>query len=87
MIVPSLSSGGEVRPDLGEFLDEVQVLDGNEEPVVVAVEDLDELPVLPVDLDPLQAVKDADPVIRVDDVIAALEVLELGEEGLPREPG
>ena len=70
--------------DLGELLDEIQVLDGHEELVVVAVEDLDELPALPVHLDPLQAVEDADPVIRMDDEIAALEVLELGEEGLPR---
>ena len=45
--------------------------------------ELDELPALALDLEPLQAAEDADAVIGVDDIIAGLEVLELGEEGAP----
>ncbi len=77
---------GQLGAGLGELLDEVEVLDRHEQLVAVAVVELDELPALALDLDAAQAAEDADAVIRVDDVVAGLEVLELGEEGPARGP-
>ncbi len=86
VVSAELVEGRELRPGLGELLDEVEVFDGDEQLVAVAVVELDELPALALDLDPLQAAEDADAVVGVDDIIAGLEVLELGEEGAARGP-
>ena len=85
--MPSLSRGGKGRPDLGVFLDEVQVLDGDEELVVVAVAELHEL-ARPARRRPFfsRPWKMPIAVIGVDDVVAGLEVLELGERGPDRGP-
>ncbi len=75
------------RSDGREFLEKIEVLDGDEQAVLVAVAELQKLARLSVDVHSDEAVEEADPVIGVDDKIARLEVLELGDGGLGRGPG
>ena len=65
-----------------ELLHEVEPVDRDEQLVVAGVAQLHELARLVADVDLLQPDEHADAVVHVDDVIADLEIAEVGEEGL-----
>jgi len=65
----------------GESLHQIEALRGDVELGAVGVLEMGELLFRAGDGDPLQAAEDADPMVHVHDVVARLQVAEIGEEG------